>query len=634
MYGQPFSYWAKRKSLTPIHINRPDWPKQAEVAMHMKSLWRKLRLGILVTVVTLGGWLGPVAAQVAQPAPPPRPTAPELLPTDTLALVRIPDMPLLVERFKRTALGQIGQDPRMQPLVAKLFAAALEAFQQVEDEVGLPLEQILQLPQGEVCVAFVAAPDLEQEAGLALIIDTKDHVANARKLMATAEEMAVRNGGGKSHERIGDDEITVFTGLAPQRVFAFEREGTFVFCSSRPLMETVLVNWAGNGIEKTLAENDNYNTLLNRCRGAGEETPQVVWYVDPIALVRRLASGSLAATGLALFPALGLDGLRAVGGTMSFATAEYDEAHHYHILLENPRRGVIDAVALGAGDMSPPSWVPPDCVSYSTLRWNLKHTLHVSGRLVDGIMGEGALEEQIRRRVNEPLGVDFLRDIVPHVTGRISYAQWVEKPVRINSVTNMVGIELHDAQTFKPILERTIQRQGIKFTKQHSGTSEFWAAKPFQPSRRRPSETPLRDIAPCVGLLGSTLLITDSFAAYEEAVRSAANPEMGLDAALDFKLIASRISRQHGGDSPGMLQFARPEEGLRFWYDLATAEQTRERLARRAERERFFGSVQQALQDHPLPPFEVLAEYLSPGGGMITNDETGIHFMSLTLKRN
>ena len=72
---------------------------------------------------------------------------------------------------------------------------------------------------------------------------------------------------------------------------------------------------------------------------------------------------------------------------------------------------------------------------------------------------------------------------------------------------------------------------------------------------------------------------------------------------------------------------------MRFWYDLANAENTRKRLSEQAEQNRFFGSLNQALKDNPLPPFDVLAEYMAPGGGMLVNDDTGIHYTTFTLKR-
>src|SRR5262249_60668924 len=124
-----------------------------------------------------------------------------------------------------------------------------------------------------------------------------------------------------------------------------------------------------------------------------------------------------------------------------------------------------------------------------------------------------------------------------------------------------------------------------------------------------------------------------SLRGFQEVVTPQANSDQGLSTSLDFKLIASKIRRQPGGDAPGAVQFNRPEEGLRFWYDLANAESTRKRLSEQGSRNRFFGSLDQALKDNPLPPFSVLAEYMAPGGGMLVNDPTGIHYMTFTLKR-
>ena len=84
----------------------------------------------------------------------------------------------------------------------------------------------------------------------------------------------------------------------------------------------------------------------------------------------------------------------------------------------------------------------------------------------------------------------------------------------------------------------------------------------------------LRQPTPCVAILGDYLLMTDSAAALQEAIKTQRQPAQSLANELDYKLIASKIKRQVGGDAPGMVQFSRPEEGLRFWYDLATSDNT------------------------------------------------------------
>jgi hypothetical protein len=147
-------------------------------------------------------------------------------------------------------------------------------------------------------------------------------------------------------------------------------------------------------------------------------------------------------------------------------------------------------------------------------------------------------------------------------------------------------------------------------------------------------ELQLRVPEPCVAILGDYLVLTDSVPFLKQCVVAESDSEKSLAAALDFKLIASKVSRQAGGVKPGMLTFNRPEEGMRMLYDLAQGDDVRQMLGRQAANNDFFRSVEQAMKDNPLPPFAVLARYLAPAGGMMTSDETGFHYTSFGLKRN
>jgi hypothetical protein len=560
-------------------------------------------------------------------------SAPDLLPKSTLALVRVPDAPVLAQRFRETSLGRVLDDRQMQPLVGQLYRSAQEAYQRVEQVLGVPLDQLLKIPQGEICVAFVAPEDFEQEVGFVLLIDTKGEVTQARKLLQAAEQLAAKSGGTRVTEKFGEQEINVFTNIGKLRVYQIEQDGTFIFATTRPIIETIVANLNGAGLERTLGDSEKFATLMNRCIGAGEGGPHFAWYADPIAIVRRLASGSLAATGLALFPALGLDGLQAVGGTMTFSSGEFDHVQHLHILLDNPRIGVIDAIGVASGDMHPESWVPADCISYSTIHWDLRHTINVSSRLYNGLMGDGELERQIQTRFGVPLGVDVLSDVVPQLSGRATHVQWIERPVRINSPCHLVGLQLKDAKVFKPILDKVVQKHSSSLEKQRYGSVEYWSIKVPTPPRVAKAGEGMRVPLPCIGIINDCLVLTDSMKAFQEAVTAQENPDRSLSTSLDFKLIASKVKRQPGGDAPGAITFERPEEGLRFWYELANAEHTRKRLSDQAGRNPFFGSLNQALRDNPLPPFEVISEYMAPGGGMLVSDPTGIHYMTFGLKR-
>jgi len=76
---------------------------------------------------------------------------------------------------------------------------------------------------------------------------------------------------------------------------------------------------------------------MSQCQGDPQEPPQLNWYVDPIELLRRAGRGNLSTqAGLAMLSGLGLDGVQAVGGSMTFATEQFDGISEAHLLLETP----------------------------------------------------------------------------------------------------------------------------------------------------------------------------------------------------------------------------------------------------------------------------------------------------------
>ena len=113
--------------------------------------------------------------------------ASQLLPKETLAYLRIADVPELVERFQTTAMGQMLKDPQLAPLVGQLYTSAVEALAAVKEQTGASIDEIAAMFQGEVTVAVVA-----NETGrpiLVGLIDAGDRLPTARKLLDRGAEL-------------------------------------------------------------------------------------------------------------------------------------------------------------------------------------------------------------------------------------------------------------------------------------------------------------------------------------------------------------------------------------------------------------------------------------------------------------
>jgi hypothetical protein len=474
---------------------------------------------------------------------------------------------------------------------------------------------------------LVALPD--ERPGVVFFLDVKDRMPQVKKLLGRGEDLLRENGGEKITEQIEKQEVAIYSGGGGTRFYVIERDGSLVIATTKELAREVLIAWDGGGT-KTLADNEKFTAIMSRCAGPADDPAQVTWFVDPIDGVKSFSRGTFAATFLAVLPVLGLDGLKGVGGSMIFSTGEFDNVTHLHVLLDNPRAGVIQAIAMKSGDSTPEIWVPSDIVSYTTLHWDLQTTFRVASKLYNSLTNEGALEEEVKNRISNRLGVDFVTEILPLVEGRATLCQWVEKPARINSMTTIVGLKLKDIPRGRQVLEGIVGKFQDNLERQRFGAVSYWSIKVPQRQADNPN---LRQETPCFGLIGDYVVASNSMAAFRECVLTSSDLSRGLANSLDYKLIASKIKRQQGGNAPGLVQFNRPEEGLRFWYDIATADNTKQLLARQSDNNQFFGTLDKALKDHPLPPFSVLSQYMSPGGGMMVNDETGLHYSSFTLKR-
>jgi len=564
-----------------------------------------------------------------------RPAAPRLLPEQTVVFFSVADAPDMAERFMNTALGRMSRDEQMKPLVRSVYGSVSEALADLRERTGLSIEQILAVAQGELALAVVVGD--EGPPAVVVLIDAGDQLSNARKLIERGTARLDESQATASEKTIAGTKLSIYDGVGPRRrkLIFFEKDSTIVFGSDFEVLKGLLSMWNG-GKGDTLAENPNFAAVMQRCRGAKGESPQLTWYVDPIGMMRGIGRQNVGVRmGVAMLPALGLDGLSAVGGSAILDAGAFDSILQAHLLLESPRSGVLKMIALKSGPVKPEPWVPATAASYTTFHWEVETTYSTLATVYDSFRGDGALAKAMERRIMGPTGIDFEREIIKSLEGRVSMVSWVERPVTIRSQASLMGLKLSDTDAVKKALEKFVKKRGEWKRQTHAGKTYYQLEIPQLgdnlPQGPRDSRQGPR-ISPCFGILDDYLLLANRASLYRQALVTAAGAK-SLAEELDFKLVASKIRRQTGSRKPAMISFNRPEEGMRMLYDLATSRRTQDRLKRRAEESRFFKSLDAALKEHPLPPFAVLRQYLAPGGAMVVDDETGIHYTAFSLRR-
>ncbi|MCC6125314.1 MAG: hypothetical protein IT426_10155 [Pirellulales bacterium] len=568
-----------------------------------------------------------------------RPTAARLLPENTVFMVSIPNARELAEKFTNTSLGKILQDPQMKPLVEQIYGSLGELVATAKEQIGLSLSEIVALPQGEITFAVVA-PEQSVPA-FAFIFDAGDQIGNARVLLERGKQALEKTNWKKREETIAEVKCTIYEraeGSQNQAFVIFEKDSAVAVTQNIDVAKQVLELWAEKKDVRSLAENANYGAIASRCRGSRDEEPQLVWYADPVGIVKAIGQQNAGAQiAAAMLPALGLDGLSGVGGSILFDTEQYDSMMHLHVLLTSPRTGVLKVIAFEPGSAKPERWVPGDVASYITLNWNFETSLTAIESLFDSFRGDGAFEQTLQNFFTRQTDVDLKKQILPVLDGRVTILTWFEKPITLQSQTRLLAIKLkdkeRDVEAVQTILDNLVKKAPPgQIDSQNSAGKQYYLVKipaPNFPDGREPPPMP----RPCFGIVEDYLVIANQPSIYERVLATAADSTKSLGNELDFKLIASKLERVAGETKPAMLSFDRPEEAMRFLYDLATSDRAKTFLQRQSERNPFFKSLNSSLEKQPLPPFSAIQKYLAPGGSIVVDDETGIHLLNFTLKR-
>ena len=573
--------------------------------------------GLVLAAILAGTGVGPAArAQSLKTA--------RLLPDRTAILLWIPDAPDATERLMNTALGRVFRDPRMRPMLEEFRDSLSESMKTGEGGIGLSLDELFALPHGEISLAVVAPKD--GQPTMVVLIDTGDESSNAKRLL---DQMA--GGVGWSEKKLFDTRLIILEAADPEKpdVMVFEKDGTLVIGTNVEVLKQVLAAWQGQELP-SLTKTENFRAIMRHSREHNPK-PQFVWYLDPIMLLRSMGRENPGIQMvLAMFPVLGLDGLKVFGGGIEWDAGQLDSIIHMHLLLKSPRGSILEVLAFTTGDTTPESWVPADVSTYTTMHWDVEKAFDALRETFDTLRGEGSLSKMLTQRIEEPIGLNVEKDLLPAVTGRVTRVTRFERPVTTRRVSSLLALELkEDTELSRKLAnlfhsnEESISRQSF------SGKTYYRYSPPRLGELDAVASSPPE---PCFGLLGGCLIVTDRESLYQAAITTAAGSADRLADSPDFKLIADKIRERSGESNPAMVRFARPEENMRSIYDLVAAEQTRQLVKRQAEKSIFSKALNAGLESQPLPPFDALKSHFAPGGGLLMVDDEGIHYTGITLR--
>jgi hypothetical protein len=591
-----------------------------------------------------------------------RPATEDLLPETTVLFLQIDDWNDLYTKFQENSTFKLLRDEKVAPLVENMWNVAQDAYkEELEDQVGLSLKDFQELPHGEITIAVVAPRRKNPE--VILLFQTNPESESFDRILDRGREL-VEEEGGEIEKSENDDGFEFETIPIDDRKFKFfRRDGLIVGSTSETELDQLVDRWMGREVEKVrpLSQNRKFITIMNRCRGTKDLKPEARFFVDPIELARSSTRGDVGAQVVINFlPILGLDGLLGIGGSMLLSEDEFASVFHAHVLLAEPRKGVFQMFSFRPTDYRPEPWMPYDTVNYFTSSWDIKQLLAELTTIIETFQSEGVVDNFFEQTIDPEVGFNFREDFLYQLSGRVTFVQWIDQPVTVNSISPVFAFEVKDPVAMEPILEKLVTR----FNRDLPEDNEFrWQSEPhkgvlihsmdsegmlaaqerqreFRNERRRERGQPvyeteirLAPTQPSLALVGNYLIISQqSRKVIERIIETDQGEGESLANNPDFQRVSDKMARMLKTDMPSAIFYSDPRIVFRWMFDLAKDPNNNEVWAERAEEDRWSGRFKEAWDSNPLPDFSEVEHYFQPQGGYMTSDETGLHFLFFELR--
>jgi hypothetical protein len=310
------------------------------------------------------------------------------------------------------------------------------------------------------------------KAALVLLVDVAGHEDQAQQSIERVATELIKQGAKRTRRDHGGTSLTVLETpprgeqKAPTHAIYFLKDGLLVTSDNLEVANGIVDRLAG-AARDTLAGLPAYKAVMERCQSAaGELSPHVRWFVDPIGLaesVRTWRDGRRkgGVDYLKVAKNQGFEAIQGVGGYVNFAAAQYGMLHRTFVFAPQPHTLAMRMLRFpNGGDFTPQTWVSRELATYLTLQCDLINAFERVDTLFDEIYGEqGVFDDTIESVKNDPNGpqIDIRSDLVAHLGQRATLITDHELPITPTSQRTLLAIDVTNPAALAASLERSMK---------------------------------------------------------------------------------------------------------------------------------------------------------------------------------
>ena len=594
------------------------------------------RLALTGSALAAGLLLAPARVSAAAPAD-------KALPASTVGVIQIENAAEFRKALDSSQFGRLVADPALKPIRDDVEAKMADGGKKLKDQLGVTIKELLTLPTGRIVIAAVAKPDNEKSPVAILI--TADAGTNADKMadvMGKATDLAKKDAEVTTEEFKGGTLTIIKSKKEDEKdnpPMVWTRQGTVFHIGSDTDAVKDLLSHA-DGREDSLSSGESYSAIRKKSGDA-----QLTWFLD-IGQILKLAAnaggGGNAGQVEAQLQLTGLNGLKGIGGGLSFNTGDFDSLNKIIIHNPGPAQGLMKIFSLPKAALKPEAWVPGDTSAYQTISWDLQNAYNAVNDLVD-MFAPGTLQN-IEKQIGGPDGggISFQKDVFGPLANRISVISDMKQSKSSkngaakkdgepeNPGRTVIGVALKDEKAFQTTFNKMLSLAGNAPKKREfQGTTIYDFDLPEIPNAG--AGAPQLQGPMSVAISKGTLFLSTEPTLLEQVLRGGGQP---LTENPAYQAISKHFPAQ-----VSTLSFSRPEEQARAAYELLKSGQFKKQLeeamknAPNADKAPDASKVGDLIDPAKLPDFEVFAKYLSASGGYGVGDEEGFTITQFTIKK-
>ncbi|GIW87151.1 MAG: hypothetical protein KatS3mg108_1475 [Isosphaeraceae bacterium] len=542
------------------------------------------------------------------------------LPRDTLAFFSIENAARLRASFQASQTGRLWDDPAMKPLRDKLSELLEKPNQELKEELGVTLWELLELPEGEMALAVLPSTSEKWPVDVVAVADAGKNADRMAALMKRVTELAEKEATVATEQadgltlniiqpkNAGED--------APPIIWA-QRETWFGISTSADVLKALSAH--SEGRTDSLLSNETYQKVVSKLGAA-----PAVFYVDVAAAidlgVKAAGQGGIDADQIkAQLNLLGLSGLKAIGGMFDLNQGEFDSTSKLFIYAPNPRKGILKLFQFPAADLRPEPWVPAGVVSYATYSLDWEAMYAAAGELADQF-APGVLEQMEKALADQEGGLNIRADLLGPLAKRVTAIQDYKKPITETSQRMLIAIGLDDTKAMQATMNKILDLAGASPKKRTFQGETIYDFDLPDEARQGGLEGPLS-----VAIAKDQLFVSVEPTLLEQVLRGG-GPSLAESADFEAvrKLMPERVN---------VMSFARPNEAVQALYGMLGGEQFKAALDQmRAQVPGEAPDFAQLFDPKLMPEYEAIQKYLAPSGSFGVPDEDGVTLTQFTLK--